>query len=318
MGHLAQGPTNGFEFLVSKNSYGRHVWEQVFKYPDLGLSVSYYDYGSDKLGQSVHLLAYADFYLSRSENLEFLFKIGTGFGYHNKPYNRENNNQNVALSSPITQSIQTRFGLNYRIDHRVKLTAAVTVSHFSVAAIKQPNKGLNIPTLNFGLAYLISDVVPERIRLDENYRWEKSIQYNAFFSYALKEIPPIGGPKYPVYVLSFYVSRQVSRTNIITLGIDGFDNTALKAEIEHVIKNPEEFPDNKRIGISFGHELRLNKFSMLTQLGAYIYQPFRNNQPVYQRYALKYYLLKNIYLHYGFVAFFAKADHAEWGIGVTL
>lgn len=317
MGHLSNGITQGIEFNINKNTYGYQIWEQVFKYPDVGFSMSYYDYGSDKLGQSIGGVLYVDFFLFRTNKLEGFFKIGTGFGYHTNPYDRESNNQNVAIGSKFSQSMQLRGGVNYQISDRWKLTAATTISHFSVAAFTQPNKGINVITANLGCAYRLANDIPGKVMLDTLYQWDRRLKYNANFSYAVKEIPPIGGPKFPVYVFTFYINKQVSKTNIINLGIDGFSNTALMEEMRQSDIDPMTI-DHKRLGIAIGHELKLHRVSLLTQFGAYIYRPYKTDKPVYQRLALKFYLGENIYLHYGFLTHFAKADHAEWGIGFTL
>ena len=76
--------------------------------------------------------------------------------------------------------------------------------------------------------------------------------------------------------------------------------------------------DHKRVGLIAGHELKMNKISLLTQLGFYVYRPYKTDKILYQRIALKFYFGKNVYLHYGFITHFAKADHSEWGIGITI
>jgi hypothetical protein len=254
----------------------------------------------------------------RTRRFETSFKIGAGFGFHNKPYDRETNNQNVAVGSPVTNSMQLRLGFNYKITERWKFTTAISITHFSLAAFTQPNKGLNTVTANAGFIYRVSKVVPEYKTLDENYDWDHALRYNANFSYALKEIPPIGGSKYPVYELQFYVNKQVTKTNIINLGIDGFDNTALKAQLERSGMDPEDYPDYKRIGITVGHELKLSRIALLTQLGIYVYRPYKVEKFIYQRYAIKYYFSRHLYLHYGFLSHYAKASHGELGIGLSL
>jgi len=317
MGHLSQGITNGAEILVNKNTYGNQVWEQVFKYPDVGFALSYFNYGNDMLGESFGGTFYMDFILKRTRRFEVLFKVGTGIGYHTKPYDRENNNQNVAVGGHFTNDMQFRLGLNYKLTERWKLTGAFTISHFSVAALTQPNKGVNIVTANLGCTYLLNNAIPEYEPIDENYIWDKRLKYNINFSYGLKKIPPIGGPNFAVYVLTFYVNKQVSKTNIFNVGIDGFSNTALKEEMRQSDIDPSTL-DHKRIGLMAGHELKMNRISILTQFGVYIYRPYKTDKIVYQRLALKFYLGNNVYLHYGFVTHFAKADHSEWGIGITI
>jgi hypothetical protein len=317
MGHLSQGITKGAEILVNKNTYGNQVWEQVFKYPDVGFALSYFNYGNDMLGESFAGTFYMDFILKRTRRFEVLVKVGTGIGYHTRPYDRETNNQNVAVGGHFTNDMQFRLGLNYKLTERWKLTGAITISHFSVAALTQPNKGVNIVTANLGCTYLLNNTIPEYEPIDESYTWDKRLKYNISFSYGLKKIPPIGGPNFPVYVLTFYVHKQVSRISIFNAGIDGFSNTALKEEMRQSDIDPNTL-DHRRIGLMGGYELKMNRISILAQLGVYIYRPYKTDKPVYQRFGLKFYLGNKVFLHYGFVTHFAKADHSEWGIGITI
>jgi hypothetical protein len=317
MGHLAQGITRGMELHINKSTYGHQVWEQVFRYPDVGFSLSYFDFGSEKLGETLGGLLYVDFFIFSTSRWEGMLRLGTGLGYHTNPYDGETNNQNVAIGSAYTQSMQMKLGINYRLTDRWKMTLAGTISHFSVAAYTQPNKGINIVSANLGCSYRITDQDPDKIPLQENYQYDRRLKYNVNFNYGLKEIPPIGGPKYSVYVMSFYVNKQISRTNIINLGMDGFNNTALKEEMKQKNIEPGTV-DHRRIGIMIGHELKLHRLSLLTQFGTYIYRPYKTDKLFYQRLALKFYAGKKVYLHYGFVTHYAKADHLELGLGLSL
>ena len=319
MGHLSQGPTHGFEVSLNKNTYGYQPWEQVFNYPDVGFSLSYFDYAAEELGQSVTGVSYADFTLNKNRWSDLIFKIGTGIGYHTKPYNREHNNKNVAVASRFSFTLQGRLGFNVKLYDRLKMANSITFSHFSMAAYKQPNKGLNIVSVNTGLAYRLEE---EKVtyQFDKaSFQYDPSLKYNLSFSYTLKEINPLGSRKHPVYVASFYVNKQVSHTNIVNAGIDAFSNTSLKAEM---IKNQDvdlqDPPDHRRIGVTVGHELALNRVALLTQLGVYIYRKYKTDRPLYQRYALKYYFDDLFFASIGFKTHLAKADHAECSLGIRL
>ena len=53
--------------------------------------------------------------------------------------------------------------------------------------------------------------------------------------------------------------------------------------------------DYKELGLFVGHELFINKLSIETQLGYYVYKPFDYEIDVYQRIGAKYYLYKKLY-----------------------
>lgn len=316
MGHLSQGITHGFEMNLFRQTTGRRDWEQVFRYPEVGFSLSYFDYGSEKLGQSIEALAWADLFIFRSRKMEGFFRLGTGLAYHTHPYDPETNNQNVALGSPVTQSMKLRTGLHYHPGRRWRLTTAITLSHFSLAAITQPNKGINVVTANLGCSYRLYDREVELVKDDPEKGGAYPLRYHFNFNYGIKEVTPIGSRKFPVYSFSFYIHKQLTRTNVLNLGLDGFNNTALMEEMRNSASDVDT--DHKRVGIVVGHELKLHRLYLITQFGAYIYRPYKTDQPFYQRVALKYYVGKHFFVHYGFITHYAKADHPEWGIGIVL
>ncbi|MGK7393752.1 MAG: acyloxyacyl hydrolase [Candidatus Cyclobacteriaceae bacterium M3_2C_046] len=316
MGHMAPGGVSGFELFWNKNTYGKQAWEQVFNYPDLGMSFTYFNFNNPYLDKTLSTFFYSDFYLTRTRHLDLIGRIGTGLSYHTKPYHKLTNNKNVAIGSDFTYNIQIRFGINWKINQQLAWNNNITISHFSQAALSQPNKGLNIVAANTGLSYNLQEEKPDYKKDASSFIYDKEIHNHLSFSFALKEIPPIGGPKYGVYVISYYGNKQISNTNILNLGFDFFANTALKEEMKHDPKvNQDDPPDFKRVGVTLGHELALHKVAFLSQLGYYIYQPYKSDKRIYQRYAIKFYLDHHLFAALGFVSHFAKADHGEWTIG---
>jgi hypothetical protein len=67
-----------------------------------------------------------------------------------------------------------------------------------------------------------------------------------------------------------------------------------------------------------GHELFINKLSIETQFGYYVYKPFKYDIDIYQRLVLKYYINKNIFAGIGLKTHKAKAEAAELTLGIRL
>lgn len=76
--------------------------------------------------------------------------------------------------------------------------------------------------------------------------------------------------------------------------------------------------DYKRVGVFVGHELFINKLSIETQVGYYIYKPFKEDLDIYNRLGLKYYLTDNVFVVGGLKTHLFVAEAFEFGIGIRL
>ena len=76
--------------------------------------------------------------------------------------------------------------------------------------------------------------------------------------------------------------------------------------------------DFKRVGLFVGHELFINKMSIETQLGYYVYYPFDFEGRTYIRVGLKRYFGDTFFGAMTLKSHGAKAEAVEFGIGVRL
>ena len=76
--------------------------------------------------------------------------------------------------------------------------------------------------------------------------------------------------------------------------------------------------DFKRVGVFLGHELFINKLSLVTQLGYYAYYPFDFEGRVYNRIGLKRYFGDKVFGAVTLKSHAAAAEAVEFGIGIRL
>ena len=76
--------------------------------------------------------------------------------------------------------------------------------------------------------------------------------------------------------------------------------------------------DCKRVGLFVGHELFINRLSLITQLGYYVYYPYDFEGRTYFRLGLKWYIYKSMFAAISLKSHGAKAEAVEFGIGVRL
>ncbi len=78
----------------------------------------------------------------------------------------------------------------------------------------------------------------------------------------------------------------------------------------------QEDDDYKRVGVFVGHELFINKLSVIAQLGYYVYYPFDFEGRLYNRIGMKRYFGKKMYGAITLKSHAAAAEAVEFGVGI--
>jgi hypothetical protein len=319
--HLIEGHPEGFIFSWNKKTFGNKAWEQRFNYPDYGASFIYQDLKNKKLGNIGAIYAHYNFYFFHRN---VMLRIGQGLAYTNSPYDKIENPKNLAFGTHILSS--TYLMLNYKKEHIFKhfgLQAGLSLMHYSNANVKAPNTSVNTIALNVGLTYNIEDKSSEYIDNLSEEKFTEPIKYNLAFRTGINQSDVIDSGQFPFYILSAYADKRLSHTSAIQFGADVFFSNFLKELIYYQsVSFPEENvsgdEDYKRVGLFVGHELFINKMSIETQLGYYLYYPFDFEGRTYIRIGFKRYFGKKFFGAITLKSHAAKAEAVEFGIGVRL
>lgn len=320
--HLITDHPTGFILSYNKKTFGFKEWESRYNYPDWGFSYVYQDLKNDYLGKNHSLYAHYNFYfLKRS----LMVRIGQGIAYASSSYDKEDNYINNAYGSDLLST--TYVMVNYKKENLFKgfgLQAGISLIHYSNANFKAPNSSTNTLAFNIGANYLLDyDEQPKYIALTEDKKFTEKIKYNIAFRSGINESDVIDTGQFPFYIVSAYADKRLNRKSAIQVGTDVFFSEFLKELIYYYSVAFPEFDisgteDWKRVGVFVGHELFINKMSLETQLGYYIYYPFDFEGRVYNRIGLKRYFGDKIFGAITLKSHGAKAEAVEFGIGVRL
>ncbi|WP_179344159.1 acyloxyacyl hydrolase [Winogradskyella ursingii] len=319
--HLISGRPQGFILSYNKKTFGNEAWEQRFNYPDYGASLIYQDLKNETLGNNIGLYAHYNFYFF---NRNLMLRLGQGLAYNNNPYDKFENPKNIAFGSHILSS--TYVMLNYkkeRIFDHFGFQAGLSLIHYSNANVKAPNTSINTTALNVGITYNLDNEDAEYTKNPKDKKFTEPIKYNLAFRGGINQSDIIGSGQFPFYIISAYADKRLSHTSAIQFGADVFFSKFLEELIYYQsISFPEENvsgdEDYKRIGLFAGHELFINRMSIETQLGYYIYYPFDFEGRTYIRIGLKRYFGKKLFGAITLKSHGAKAEAVEFGIGVRL
>ncbi len=320
--HLITDHPGGIILGLSKKRFGNEEWESLYGYPDTGFSFVYQNANNSTLGDHFGLYAHYNFYFLR-RNLQL--RVGQGLAYNTNPYDKTENFRNNAYGSHILAS--TMVMLNYHKENLVAgfgLKAGISLLHYSNANFKAPNTSTNTMAFNLGLTYdLDAEKSYEFIQPETTEKITEPIRYNVVLRSGANESDIIDSGRYGFLILSAYADKRLGKKSAIQLGTDIFFSNFLKELIRfQSISFPEldvaPDTDYKRVGLFVGHELFVNKLSVIAQLGYYVYYPFDFEGQVYNRIGLKRYFGDKVFGAVTLKSHGAKAETVEFGIGIRL
>jgi hypothetical protein len=323
IGHLITGHPNGFMASYNWKTYGNEQWEQFYNYPDYGISYHNLDFKNSYLGKNHAIGIHYNFYFF---NRNLMFRISQGIGITSNPYDKETNNKNNAFGTKILDN--NYFLLQYNKQNLLGnfgLQAGFMLTHFSNGRFKAPNSGINTIAFNVGVNYNLNtpqEFVRDSLPPKEIFR--ERIKYNFALRTGISEgpVPHLGQKQF--YHIGLYVDKRLGRKSALQLGTEVFFSRYLQ---DYITFSSVAFPDKKsvdantdykRIGLFLGHELFINKLSIETQVGYYVYKPFDYETDIYQRLGLKYYAYKNAFVGIGLKTHGARAEAIEATLGIRL
>ncbi|WP_036382714.1 acyloxyacyl hydrolase [Muricauda sp. MAR_2010_75] len=320
--HLITDHPGGIILGVSRKTYGHKEWESDFGYPDTGYTFVFQNTNNPTLGKHFGLYGHYNFYFLK-RNIQL--RVAQGLAYNTNPYDKNENFRNNAYGSHILSS--TVLMLNYHKENLVAglgLRAGLSFVHYSNANFKAPNTSTNTMAVNFGLTYdLDGGKVYEYIEPGPKEKITEPIRYNFALRSGVNESDVIDSGRYGFWILSAYADKRLGRKSAIQLGTDVFFSNFLKELIRfQSISFPEmdvaADTDYKRVGLFVGHELFVNKMSVVAQLGYYVYYPFDFEGRMYNRIGMKRYFGHKIFGAITLKSHGAKAEAVEFGIGIRL
>nr|WP_297785232.1 acyloxyacyl hydrolase [uncultured Allomuricauda sp.] len=320
--HLITDHPTGVILGISRKTYGHKEWEADFGYPDTGYTLVYHNTNNPTLGELYGVYGHYNFYLFKRY---LQLRVAQGLAYNTNPYDKDDNFRNNAYGSHILSS--TLLMLNYHKENLFAgfgLNAGLSLIHYSNANFKAPNTSTNTFALNVGLTYYLDkDASYEYLAPESKGKIMEPIRYNLVLRGGANESDVINMGRYGFAIVSAYADKRLGKRSAIQLGTDIFFSNFLKELIRYQsISFPEldvaPDTDYKRVGVFLGHELFVNKLSVIAQLGYYVYYPFDFEGKVYNRIGLKRYFGDKVFGAVTLKSHGAKAEAIEFGIGVRL
>ena len=301
----------GLEFDLAWHKTSQKAWESCHCYPKMGIAATYWDYDNPEiLGQGITALFYIEPVFGARHRVSFSIRAAFGISYQNRPYDAETNPDNLSYSTYIAAPLQLGGNVHVRLKPQWYLDGTIVYNHFSNGGIKQPNKGINWPSVALGVGYYLKEPqFLQRKKVDWRGADGPATRLDLTLFTALNE------PKSKTFLLSpgleLKYSRQFARINAYTFGAEWMYDNKARYQMEQVgvDKNPQKG------SVAVGHEFLMGKFIFSQQIGVYLYKPYREGDDLYQRYGLVFRASPRISLGANLKAHRHVADFVDFRVG---
>jgi hypothetical protein len=313
--YFIKGHVPAFELSLIKKATGAKTWHHVYKFPETGFGYSYTDLGNPgQLGHANALFAIISLPATTTKMFKLSYRASGGVAWVSKRFDLYHNVYNIAIGSKLNAYLYQYLDTEFRLDSKWNAVIGIGLTHFSNGGTQQPNRGLNIFSLQAGLRYQLTEK-EERIVPDSLPAITNKNEFSLIYSIGVKTLEPAQRKKYFTSSISVNASRQISHKHMFGIGLDIFkDNSRKEYLLKEKILNPHG-ADLFYAGGHFSYDLIFGKTSFTVQMGSYFWQRSKHFEEVYHRFGLRYRFSDHWMASLTLKTYWAAADFAEWGLG---
>jgi len=307
-------PVQSLSLSVSKQTIGKNSWQELYNYPELGISLFYTTLGNKQInGVEYAIFPFATLHLLYKKRFSIDNTLGVGLGYATKKFDINNNYTNIVVGSHLNIHFNCKLGMQYFITPKLVTRMGLSFDHLSNGNLQEPNIGINNFTAYGGVVYLIGKPL-ERI-INEKQEHKKDWEYEVVYS--------IGGKHARVFASKFYLTSSLSAAAKwkifkgfhLGIGADLFYDSSSEVEIL-AKKNEYKKAYDYSSGIHISQQVVYNRLSIILQEGAYVFMPNKAiNKFMYNRGIVKYQATKHFSVRMTMKSHLHILDYPELGFG---
>jgi hypothetical protein len=277
----------GFEISLNKLHTSFNRWKVYNAYWISGVQAGYFNFQNpDIVGNAFALTIYTEPVIAFSQRIFFTIRTGIGISYHTKFYDEVENPSNQFFATKINFPLYLDLRLKYKLGDHFFITLSGCYNHISNGGFKQPNKGMNFPTVALGAEYYYKNIPVLSHNFSSKLKVPKPgifgvIQCISTFQVLSKSDT---FPEKKVFVYGFHAraAKQLTRFYSLNAGAE----IVFDGYIRETIRRAQSELDYKRCALTVGQDFLFGKVFFSQHLGIYLYSPYKARNPVYQKYEL--------------------------------
>ncbi len=306
---ISQTNPFGFQADISWMKTDDNAWKTCNCYGRTGISFAFFDYANnDQLGRSYNLIYFAEPYFKYQGAFKVSLRSGLGATYLDQVYDEETNPENLFYSAPISFYLLLGVNLNYHLNEKLAISLSGNYNHISNGGQRQPNKGINFPTISIGVDRVFN-YQPLAKKPDELKSYDPATQfYLSSFGSLRSADEETQGSNHLRAGLLFGVMKPLSTISGLSGGFEVSYDGSYRFNISDQGLNESPIVS----ALLLGHRFKFGKVYFFTHYGFYTSRP-RTLQPnrTFQNYALLYQFKGQLMFGTGLIAYGKVADHMD-------
>jgi len=298
-------------------------YHRLLNNPLAGVSLTYIDHGNRATGNSLSLSGFLQPTIVGIGRHDLSGRVSVGLAYLQNPYDPNDNPLQQAIGSHLNFFVEGQLIYTYDLTERVDMQLISGITHISNGARRLPNTGFNILSLGLGARYKLSDrspnILPAFNHPDIGYDMY-SFSHSLIVRGGVKSMRNLDNKVFPAVGFNYTLAYRYHAMGSFTGGLDVDYNEGFVREQMALNEGQEGYDPftSWRWAAAVGHELHMNKISLITQYAFYLRKPTPNHNIAYQRYGLKYQLWDKTFVALTLRAHGGRADYMEWTVGRKL
>jgi hypothetical protein len=280
----------GFELDFNWLNTSYESWKVFRRYNISGIQAAYINFRNPEVGSAYMLSTYTEPILRSGERFIFSVKAGGGISWQTKIFDYTDDTISKFFSTRISFPLYISARLRYRLTSGTMLTLSGCYNHISNGAIRNPNYGINFPTVSLGLEYFPGKFPAPDHSFKSDGDTRSSHQYILF--QGITGFKSLYGESF----LSVGFSARYTRHLRTWYALNGGAELIMDKGVRKMIEVDDRKDDYKRFAITAGQDFYLGRIVFSQYLGIYLYSPYKAKDPVYQKYELAYRILPDFLL----------------------
>jgi hypothetical protein len=304
----------GFEINFLRKSTGKSYWQQLYRYPGLGMSFYFSTMGNKNYyGNQFTIYPYYNLQLAGNKKFGLSYQMGLGASWATKEYNPETNPYNLVIGSHLNIHYHADLLAEFCLTEKTAIVTGIAFSHISNANLSEPNIGINLAALQLGMRF--SQGKKQAVIHSEIPSFTKERRFEIMIAGGMKHTRTFESFSYPALGISADHKWQKRHKFSWGIGIDFFYDSSIEPQMKRLARTFEPI-DAFSSGIHLAQEFVYNQISLIVQEGIYIgLKEKLNGYWMYNRAMIRYHFCDHYFVNVSMKSHLYILDFPEIGFG---
>ena len=317
LSYITDDYIHSLDVSLIKQTFGQNELEQIYNYPEYGLSFFYSTLGNDQiLGKEAALNAFLRLNFIMKPKFHLYNQLGLGFTYVSKKFDFQNNYLNVGVGSHYNIHFNYRLGTSFQLNKKTEFNTGISFDHFSNGNTSEPNLGVNYLSLFGGVSYKIGQHMDRKIQEIKPHIRKNNLEL--FTAIGGKHTRSLSYKYYVTSSVSLQLVREYFRALYLGVGTDIFYDSSVRSEMAAKGLTYHSINDFQT-GIHVTQTFAYGRFNLILQEGVYLFLYDKvNNKVMYNRGIFQFKVSDNLMIRLAMKSHLHILDFPEVGLGIKL